>query len=421
MGLFSTIAKIFQPNNSKPKADANQQRSPNVLFNYDLASVELAVIQHEQGNFQYTSALYDALDRDDRVNSCLNTRELAVTGLPFDWIPAENPGDTQRAFKNIKDQWPVFFSQEAQRQVIRTTSVMGFCVASINGWKNNQPYIDPWHPRWISYDITRDCFMAETTFEDKRGNQYYDRVPVTPGDGTWILFKNRFNRPWMGGSIRVLPQLVVYRQANMIDWGRHGKRHGNPPVVVESTDIRSAKIDDYRRLADQLQELVGDSVIMLPNGAKTSLLELSRDAYKVFQAFGPEFLDQAIAIAILGQNLTTSSQGAGGLGSNVSTTQNLVRQDYIESDVTLLGISHKQACWPFYLYQHGIRELAKVPKPFWDARPPEDAKVAAETAKAKADAWNSGLAAIEKAKQMGYKVNEQEALKQIGLPMMKLE
>lgn len=421
MGFLESVAKFFQPEKRPDKQNVNQNRLPYALSAYDLASVELAVLDHEQGNFQWSSGLFDAIDRDDRVNSCFNTRELAVTGLPFDFEPAENPGDTQRAYAAIKRNWPLLFSPEAQRQVIRTTGIMGFCVATINGYREGQPYLEPWHPRWISYNSLTGAFEAESEWEEKKGIRRSGKLTVKPGDGTWVLFKNRFSRPWMGGLIRVLPQLVVYRQSNMIDWGRLGKRLGNAPIVIESTDVKSAKIPDYQRLADALQELVGDSVITLPNGAKASLLEIKNNASQVFSSFGPDFLDQCIAISILGQNLTTSSSGAGGLGSNVSTTQSKVRQDYIESDVSVLNISHRQVCWPYYMYQHGISEFSKVARPVWDIRPPEDAKLNAEVASTTANAWNTGMDAIAKAKAAGYQIDEVEAMKILRMPMKKAQ
>lgn len=422
MGFFQSVAKFFQPARYPDKRNVSQDRIPYTLTSYDLAAAELAVIEHENANFQWTAGLFDAIDRDDRVNACFNTRELAVTGLPFEWIPSTHPGDSSRAFRSIKDNWSVLFSQSAQRQVIRTTAIMGFCICSINGWKD-QPYLEPWHPRWITYNYTTGGFEAQADWTDKSGMQKSGRIPVQPGDGTWVIFKSRMTRPWMGGLIRVLPQLIVYRQANLIDWGRHGKRHGNPPIVVESTDIRSAKIEDYQRLADSLQELVGDSVIMLPNGAKTSLLELKKDAFKAFVSFGPEFLDQCIAISILGQNLTTSSSGiTGGLGSNISATQSKVRQDYIEADASLLSdSSHKQICLPYYLYEHGIRNIHQVPTPHWNSAPPEDARLLAEVATITANAWNSGLEAIALAKKMKYPIDEDQALKMLRMPMKKRE
>lgn len=374
---LSRIGDLFtpapRPEKGGPKSDPP---NPPQLAAFDLGMADACALAHERGLFRFPAAMAKGITRDDRVFACLNTRALAVLGLPQGFLDAPSPGDTVRARAKLEAAWPHIMTRAAQAEIINDVALLGFKIGALGNWDQDVPTLRLWDASFVSIDWIRGCFQVEATWTDEKGIVQRGQLPVTPGDGTWVVFSGlHSSRPWMSGAIRVLPSLVAYRQSNNIDWGRHGKMWGNPPKVAETASIPAGKTADQIRFAERLQELVGDDVITLPSGAKLSLLELKHDAGMNFKMFGPEFIDACIAIVLLGQNLTTSSVGAGGLGSNVSTTQNKVRQDYLEGDCQMLvHPCHREIVYPYYLYKHGIVDFDRVPIPYWDPRPPEDAK-----------------------------------------------
>jgi len=395
----------------------NPSRNP-VIAGLNLQLADEAVISHELGRFKLSSQVGKALDRDDRTNACFNTRELAVQGLDFSFTDPLYGKNNRRARKALERDFPQMFPVSIWGEIIRNVGMFGFCVARLN-WNTPVPTIQIWDPYYVTYNFDKRQFMAECVWTDKSGIQHRAEVPVTAGDGNWLLFLGRnHSQPYMGGLIRILPQLVVFRQSNMLDWSKNGKIWGNPPKVVSTTDARAGKIDDYEKLALKMKEICGNDIITLPNGATISLLELSRDAYRVFQAFGPEFLDDCIAIAILGQNLTTKVKGA---SLAATTGHNLVRQDYMEGDCRTLGdTAYSQIALPYYYYKFGIAELDQVPNPTWDAVPPNDAETKAKARKAKGESWSALAKGIRDLRGVGIIVNRESICKDEGIQVISI-
>lgn len=420
--FFSSFRLPFSDFQSPEKKPNRQNvRDPNRSQGlYDL-TLDLAfdcAIAQENGLFRLPAQVFKAIDRDDRVHSCLNTRELAVQGLNQIYLdPIDNTANV-RARKALERDWPHIFPKSMQGEIIRNVAVEGFAVCRINNWELPTPSIHIWDPWYLTWSFDLNCFTAEAEWWDK-GQKRQGQVPVIPGDGNWVLFTGRNKtKPYMGGLIRVLPQLVAHRQGNIIDWGRHGKIWGNPPKVIESMNVPATKTQDFKKLAEAMAELVGDSTITLPNGASIKLLELSRDAYRVFQAFGPDFLDDCIAICVLGQNLTTRVTGG---SFAAAQAHQFVRLDYMKGDAESLGsTAHRQIVYPYYCYKHDIWDFNQVPQPKWDAEPPPDKKTVSEAAKSMGDAYLALATGIQALRKEGIFVDREIVCEEFGIPYEKI-
>lgn len=416
MALGAAPAEL---NRSPNRKNQRGPISPYALTTIDLQTAESAVLSHERGQFMLSSRVFRTIERDDRVNACLNTRSLAFQGVPLLWRDPPDP-DGKRDRKILESVWPYIYTHDLKSEVNRAVTVMGFQVGRLD-YQSEIPKIVLWPHEYIQYDWSRRVLTAQVETVDKNGiGILSERQDVIPGDGSWILWTGQNKSyPWMAGLIRVLPQLVVFRQANMIDWSRHANRWGNPPLILESTSIQATLAKAYQETAQRLRELVGDSVVTLPNGAKLTILELSRDAWRVFSSFGPDFLDDCIAIAILGQNLTTRVTGG---SFAAARTHDAVRLDYLKGDCQYASdVGHQQIAYPFYYYTRQIYEFSRVPYPFYDWRPPVDLKAVSEVLRNTGDGYIKLAQGIEGLRKQGIHVNRQMLCDRYDIPVLKID
>lgn len=391
----------------RPDTDRLRFTYPSVpsLSYWTVDAVKSALAQHDWGMFWYSGLLEDQVERNPRIAAALNTRTLGVLGLPFSIDPGKGRS-RKKAVKDLKEQWPAIAPQEVLAEMLRNLVMLGVAVAEVV-WTTESgqwiPTLHPVHPVFVRWDrsIERLTVLA-----------WGDLVPVTPGDGRWVVLTRARRWGWLRGTIRCLALQDAIRSYAVRDWARYSEKHGLPILKVTVPAEADEELDDM--VANSLSELGNESTLTMPQNADgqgfdAEFIEPKDRSWESFQGLIQQ-CDGDVSIAILGQNLTTEVSGGSLAAARV---HNQVRQDYLEADVSVLQQSiRQQLIEPWALYNYGDRACA--PKLLWNPTPPDDMSVVTKT-------QTSALLNLKTMRDLGIAIDEKAYLERVGITAKAVE
>ncbi len=335
-----------------------------------ISLVKTAIRQLEQGEFSQAAQVVDAMQRDDRIAGCLGTRTEALSSLPFHFEPGEGPRGEEAA-KRAGELFERLFPDSALAEVQRWGLMLGAAPGQLL-WTQDEgewvPQLQVWHPRYLSWRHQTGSFWLSTAD---------GQAEVVPGNGQWFLYTPLgLARAWMAGRVRSLYVPWLLRQWGSRDWGRWSEVLGTPTKKARTP--MGAQPDDIERFLREVASLGAESTIRLPQDASgnkfdVELLEAEGKGWEGFE----KLLDKQetnIAVAILGQNLTTEVKGGSYAAATVHAT---IRNDLLRADAdNLSDLLYLQVLRPWATFNYGDPDAA--PRPCWQTEPPEDKKGASE-------------------------------------------
>jgi|GEM_PF-1690548 len=384
------------------------------LSAWTVEGVRRALDTHEQGFFADSAALVDAMGRDDRIKGCLGTRVKAIVGkngIPFSILPSDNVNKARGRVtaRQLTPLWWDICPDSTVATIQADVTMLGAHLSRIE-WVSIG---GAWLPR-LRPVPAHNLYFDETPTNGPRG--YYLQtltgpIYIDPADPNWFLYTPGGERAWLSGAVRALGLPFLMRQFSHRDWVRYCEKHGMPIITVQEpmgADANATKEAFYKRLA----KLGTETVIRLPtrtdgSGFKLEVIEAKDGSWQSFDSFIAR-LDVAVAVVLLGQNMTTDPQA---MATGV-TNARLVRQDYLDADVQPLSTELREQIikpWGRYNISGWDDELA--PWPTWDTRPPEDQKAKAATLTAVGEA-------IGKLTSQGIPLDVQAICEQFTIPVL---
>jgi len=343
---------------------------------WTIPRVRTALDEHEEGMFTASAKLATALRRDDRIAGCLQALLNSIKGLPFEVKASSTARDSKRAqmvADRVREAWKTICPDEVFSRILEQTALMGFSLAQkrwtlVNGeWL---PVLEPWELQHAWWVYQQGLYASTTT----------GPVRVQEDPTAWFCHFPNGERSWLGGSIRALGLLFIFRQFSYQDWLRFCEKHGVPILTI--TEPPNLDAGKKKSFYDKVRRLGAESTLRMPKNSKgesvvLSFVEPKDTSWESFQRF-IEAVSTSIAIVLLGQNLTTE---IGSKGSNAAAqAHNNVRLDVIG------GTIH-----PFArdVVRQVIREYCiiniagftddELPEFLFSVKPPEDQKLKADT------------------------------------------
>ncbi|TCS69757.1 phage gp29-like protein [Sulfuritortus calidifontis] len=267
----------------------------------------------------------DIREKDLHYRAVLQTRTLAVAGLPIDIQPWDDSPAAKRAAELVQDA-----VRESDLAVLIThlmdAVAKGYAVAEIV-WETSG---DVWYPRsilpreahWFSFDADtgRLLRLVDGSAEGAEIPPYRMIVhapPVAAGI------------PLLGGVARSALWAWVFKSYAMRDWARFCELFGQPIRVGKYH--QGASPDDVAVLKQAAFSLGSDAAAVIPQEMVLELIEsgsksASADLYHQLI----DYLDRQVSKAVLGQTMTTDSGTSGSLAQ--AKVHQEVRRDLLEAD-----------------------------------------------------------------------------------------
>lgn len=347
--------------------------------------------------------LCDNLLSDDRIKAVLGVRVNGLLGLPIEFH-LNKPYDDKNKPKVIEaleeDFWTMY-PESALAELLSWSLLVGIGIAQHVWTKNKktgrlEPHLDVWHPSNTGYDLYHDSWFVST----KNGKEF-----ITHGEGNWIIYAPfGLKRPWTWGLWRILSRWWLLKQYAITDWARHSEAHGKPAYILKTISEEAFNNQQIKRvradLVGELQSIGELQALALPYGFDVELLEAKTTASEVFN-MQIDKANDGIAIAILGQNLTTSVNGGSLAAARVHEQ---VRGDIKEFDEqTFSTVLHNQSIKWWCEVNFGKKQ--EVPWVRWDTEEPEDANTKAQRDKARSETMVKVMEFIKEAKSIGMPVD----------------
>lgn len=334
------------------------------VTHWSVDSIINTLNSHEIGNFISSGRLVDNCLRDTRIGSVLDTRVLGELSLPFEWKFDKDPSSEDiKCLEILQSYWQSIFPNSIASQIIRNFVMMGFSLVN-KYWKDKDnlwiPELTAWHPSNCQFNLASRKFIAFT--------QNQSTMEINENDCRWMVFKLLDNeRPWMSGAIRKVAFPFLTKQYAYADWRNNSVIYGNPIRKLTTTMEAAGQIDVFSFVRDLAERIRKGAPVVLPTGFDLNQMEATQHSPEMFKLLIDK-CDTDIAISILGQNLTTEVQSGSYSAANIHKD---IMLQYIQADISLLNkIVYEQLVKEFYEFNFG--DNVQIPRPHWNATPPED-------------------------------------------------
>lgn len=339
------------------------------------------------------------------IAQAVQTRRLAVAGLPWSIEPQENDDDTTAA--EIAEAAEAMLRavpwdatgeldtfDEALRYGLQGALLPGFAVGELVWSRGGAELlgfaeIEQRHFRY--HDETGRLLNRPrlVTSTDPRG------IDLPAGKFVAHHHRARPGARCRGGLIRPLAWLHCFSRVNLTDLLTFIERYGMPFLMLRVSP--DAWQTERTKLAALVANFGPAGGAVLTENVQSELLQASNSTGDVYFRL-LEYIERAVTKVVLGQ-LASSSEATGLSGGDA---QSDVRQDLLEADCRALEATVRaQILTPWVAWNYGPE--ASVPRLHLKCEPVEDIKATAETAAALATA--------------GLEWDEEEASERTGMKL----
>lgn len=350
-----------------------------------IGAVRLALADHEEGNFETSAQLAEAMLRDPQIAGDLHARvrELASrSALPFCVEPSDE-GDGRKR-KAVADQQEALWWTAHPESTIAAIQRDRIMLRVAVGWIEWLRDASSWTP--VLHHLPAHGLRREDGGWLYRDGEGIDHE-VTPGDGKWFLDLADGDRSWMMGAVRPLGIPFALDYLVLRAFAQFCERHGLPVLAVmeayAATDnVEGADGAGSKVFYQRFQRALKGGILRLPQprdketpGWDAKWLELSSESWKAMEQLLLE-LRRRKSYALLGRDQERKTS----LGGDGEASQKQVKSEHLSSDAETLSTSLREQVWkPWALYNHGAANLAGWGR--WDTRPAADLAARAGTLK----------------------------------------
>jgi len=329
---------------------------------YDVPTVFSAINAHENGLFNQSAILHDAMMRDDRYAGCMQTRVQTAAGAPRTVKLAER-SDAEEARVALDGAASRMIPKGARAQLREWCVGLGFAIAQVikvydsdtESWRWS---LEPWHPQYIYYRLDIESYQLIT---------YEGIVDVGHGiPGQFVVYEPYGRRSWMSGTLRSLGMNWLGRNFAMNrDWPRLMELYAlgiRKAIVPPDADQR--KKGPFLR---QVNALGAETTIVVeqdtePGGPKYDLEIVTPPVANNAQAYDTyiERTDNNYAIRILGVNLTTKASAKSSSGA-AAQAQSDIQGEIVAADLAAdAETENAQFFGPWLAEHYGPEAAASV-------------------------------------------------------------
>lgn len=412
----TTTAKLAEiaPSPARKRLASASATSKEMYFRPELTGwtpqrVESAANAADSGGLQRLADLCETIYRDDRVRGVLSTRTHGLLGLPVDFLRGD---ERARKVLGLQEdgapgEWWAMHDEAELVKLQQWGLVMGVGLAQrielprLIGRPHRYKLVT-WSPRWLTY-YNQPVNGSHWSVQTQEGMK-----AISPGDGEWIIYMPYGERrPWAEGLWTALYFPWLLKRFSLEDRANYSEVLGSPLWVANT----GAGGTERQRSAflSKLRSLGKNAKIVLPKDWELKLQEATGRSWEIYHN-QVEWADQALAIILAGQTVTT--EGTSGFSSG--NIHDDIKQDLIRFDAERLANTLRaQSLEQWALWNFG--SAAAAPWPKWDTKKPTDQKDEADGLSKLGDAISKLDAALS---PHGLKVDAAKLVADFDIPVM---
>jgi len=276
-------------------------------YTWTLEEIRDARDQQLRGQFRMPARLAESMRTDDALFTAYENRLAPARCIGVELVPAAGAGG-----KRIAAEAEALFGEHGVAITRDTMADINGCLANHGvaiGVCTHTPRDDGsrvdielhyWPIEYVRYDpvlrslVTQiDPATPASQVAQEAGSDRYStiEIPITHGDGRWVVFQKHEYEPWKQEAC-VLPGALVWaRHAHAVrDWARGSSAHGNAKVIGEMPEGMSLQDEsgaltvEALAFLDLLQAVASLDmpVGIRPAGSTTEYLTNSSSAWQVW-------------------------------------------------------------------------------------------------------------------------------------------
>lgn len=326
-----------------------------------LADLESAEYAADAGNLDPAAALMQAARKDGVLSGVLSTRTAGLVRLPKRFVgDADVCRELDVGGRTTRCVFDEMFPPQELALLAADGELLGVGVAELLPVEGRaHPVMVRLDPRFLSYVWAENRWYY---------NAVQGRLPITPGDGNWILhIPGGRVSPWNHGLWRAVGRAYIRKEHAALHKDNWEAKLANPArVAVAPQGSTEAQKDSWFK---QVMAWGVNSVFGAPVGYDVKLLESNGRGW---ESFNKTIADQnaEMIIAVAGQTVTTD----GGAGFQNSDIHRTIRADLIKATADSLAHTINTQGLPAYVaLTRGVEAIDSVPVVMsWDVTPPKD-------------------------------------------------
>lgn len=409
LSLWQRVASIFLPHFRLPQPRSIFEGNPDqtrlerplptrTQTRWYQSDIESAILAADNGDLAAAARLSRSLRRDGVLGGLLSTRAGGLTRLPKEFrgseqvVAAMSDDGDHRLFQRI-------FRAKELALMIGDGILLGVGVGELVYLPDRpEPVFVRLDPEFLRYRWSDDAW-----FYTLYGGA---QVPVTPGDGRWILHTpGGYQQPWSNGLWASLARSFVAKDHAFQYRENYSGKLANPArVAVNPTGATETEKGNFFQ---RVMAWGVNTVFGLPPGWDVRLLESNGRGYEVFQQTIATS-NEEIIIALVGQMVTVTG-GTGFANADIHAT---IRADLIQDDGDgIASTLNDQAFRQVVNRLFGGSARCSVA---WDTKPPADLKVEAEAISAASKAIGDANVALA---PYGMRIDAREIATRFKMPV----
>jgi hypothetical protein len=373
---------------------------PQTRTRWYLADLENAVRIADAGDIAVASQLCRSLRRDGVLAGLLSTSAGGLVRLPKRFTGGQEMVRALEGRDGVRSVFDMMVPPGELEAFAGDIQLLNVAVGEL------VPVPDRGYPIFRRHDPE---FLSYRWNEDR----WYFRsvaglLPITPGDGRWVLHTGGRMAPWQHGLWAALARAWINKEHALLHRSNWEAKLANPARVA----VAPQGATEGQRLGFLSQIIAWgvNSVFDLPPGYDIRLIESNGRGY---ESFGEtiEWAEREYMIAISGQVVTTT----GGTGFANADVHKSIRADLIKARADALAYTVNTQIIPQWAYDHfGEEALDQAPALEWDTTPPRDLKIDAD---ALASLGNALTALLPQLPALGVTLDGPELVRRFALPI----